>query len=53
MERAGFRDTEWFDYLKNMAGATIATLVLMKSYDLIHWTHADFRVDSISRTWRH
>jgi len=34
-KRAGFRDTEF----------ERPSIVLMKSYDLIHWTHSDFRVD--------
>jgi hypothetical protein len=28
-----------------MAGAINRAIVLVKSYDLIHWTHSDFRVD--------
>jgi len=44
-KRAGFRDTEWERPVEKYGWGNNRALVLMKSYDLIHWTHADFRVD--------
>jgi predicted GH43/DUF377 family glycosyl hydrolase len=44
-KRAGFRDTEWERPQEKYGWGNNRALVLMKSYDLIHWTHADFRVD--------
>lgn len=43
--RAGFRDTEWERPIEKYGWGNNRALVLMKSYDLIHWTHSDFRVD--------
>ena len=45
-KRAGFRDTDWERPLEKYGWGNNRALVLMKSYDLIHWTHADFRVDT-------
>jgi hypothetical protein len=44
-KRAGFRDTEWERPAEKYGWGNNRALVLMKSYDLIHWTHSDFRVD--------
>ena len=44
-QRAGFRDSTWERPLAKYGWGNNRALVLMKSYDLIHWTHADFRVD--------
>jgi hypothetical protein len=44
-KRAGFRDTDWQRPVEKYGWGNNRALVLMKSYDLIHWTHADFRVD--------
>lgn len=44
-KRAGYRDTEWERPLEKYGWGNNRALVLMKSYDLIHWSHADFRVD--------
>ncbi|MCB0647268.1 MAG: glycoside hydrolase family 43 protein [Saprospiraceae bacterium] len=44
-KRAGFRDTDWERPIEKYGWGNNRALVLMKSYDLIHWTHADFRVD--------
>jgi len=44
-KRAGFRDTDWERPLEKYGWGNNRALVLMKSYDLIHWTHSDFRVD--------
>lgn len=44
-KRAGFRDTEWERPIEKYGWGNNRALVLMKSYDLIHWTHSDFRVD--------
>ncbi|WP_342647924.1 glycoside hydrolase family 43 protein [Mucilaginibacter sp. CSA2-8R] len=44
-KRAGYRDTEWERPHEKYGWGNNRALVLMKSYDLIHWTHADFRVD--------
>lgn len=44
-KRDGFRDTDWERPLEKYGWGNNRALVLMKSYDLVHWTHADFRVD--------
>ena len=44
-KRAGFRDTEWERPQEKYGWGNNRAIVLMKSYDLIHWTHSDFRVD--------
>jgi hypothetical protein len=45
-QRAGYRDTEWQRPQEKYGWGNNRALVLMKSYDLIHWTHSDFRVDT-------
>jgi hypothetical protein len=44
-QRAGYRDTEWQRPQEKYGWGNNRALVLMKSWDLIHWTHSDFRVD--------
>ncbi|MBN2484985.1 MAG: glycoside hydrolase family 43 protein [Bacteroidales bacterium] len=44
-KRAGFRETDWQRPVEKYGWGNNRALVLMKSYDLIHWTHSDFRVD--------
>lgn len=44
-KRAGFRDTDWERPAEKYGWGNNRALVLMKSYDLIHWTHSGFRVD--------
>jgi len=44
-KRAGFRDTEWERPQEKYGWGNNRALILMKSWDLIHWTHSDFRVD--------
>jgi hypothetical protein len=44
-QRAGFRDTAWQRPEEEHGWGNNRALVLMKSWDLIHWTHAIFRVD--------
>ena len=44
-QRAGFRETEWQRPAEKYGWGNNRAIVLMKSYDLIHWTHSDFRVD--------
>ncbi len=44
-KRAGFRDTEWERPQEKYGWGNNRALVLMKSYDLVHWTHSDFRTD--------
>ncbi len=44
-KRAGFRDTEWERPIEKYGWGNNRAIVLMKSYDLIHWSHSDFRVD--------
>lgn len=44
-KRAGFRDTDWQRPIDKYGWGNNRALVLMKSYDLIHWTHSNFRVD--------
>lgn len=44
-KRAGYRDTEFERPAEKYGWGNNRALVLMKSYDLIHWTHSVFRVD--------
>lgn len=44
-QRAGFRDSLWERPLEKYGWGNNRALVLMKSYDLVHWSHSDFRVD--------
>lgn len=44
-KRAGFRDTDWERPMEKYGWGNNRALVLMKSFDLVHWTHSDFRVD--------
>lgn len=44
-QRAGFRATRWERPEEQYGWGNNRALVLMKSWDLIHWTHSDFRVD--------
>lgn len=44
-KRAGYRDTEFERPAEKYGWGNNRALVLMKSYDLIHWTHSSFRVD--------
>jgi hypothetical protein len=44
-DRAGYRETRWQRPEEEHGWGNNRALVLMKSWDLIHWTHADFRVD--------
>lgn len=44
-QRAGFRDSAWERPLAKYGWGNNRAIVLMKSYDLINWTHSDFRVD--------
>lgn len=44
-KRAGYRDTEFERPADKYGWGNNRAIVLMKSFDLIHWTHSDFRVD--------
>jgi hypothetical protein len=44
-QRAGFRDSAWERPAAKYGWGNNRAIVLMKSFDLIHWTHSDFRVD--------
>lgn len=44
-QRAGYRDSAWERPQARYGWGNNRALVLMKSFDLIHWTHSDFRVD--------
>lgn len=44
-QREGYRDTEWERDGKLYGWGNNRALVLMKSKDLINWTHTSFRVD--------
>lgn len=45
-QRAGFRTNQWQRPQERYGWGNNRALVLMKSFDLIHWTHSDFRVDT-------
>ncbi len=44
-QRAGFRETRWQRPQEKYGWGNNRAIVLMKSFDLIHWTASDFRVD--------
>jgi len=44
-DRAGFRTTRWERPEEKYGWGNNRALILMKSWDLIHWTHTIFRVD--------
>ncbi len=44
-QRAGFRTNQWERPQERYGWGNNRALVLMKSFDLVHWTHSDFRVD--------
>jgi predicted GH43/DUF377 family glycosyl hydrolase len=44
-QRAGVRTTPWERPEPQYGWGNNRALVLMKSFDLVHWTHADFRID--------
>ncbi|MDD4770671.1 MAG: beta-xylosidase, partial [Bacteroidales bacterium] len=44
-KRAGFRDTEFERPAEKYGWGNNRAIVLMKSYDLIHWTHTIVRID--------
>ena len=44
-QQAGFRDTQWERPEAQYGWGNNRSLVLMKSFDLVHWTHSDFRID--------
>ena len=45
-QRAGFRETQWQRPADKYGWGNNRAIVMMKSWDLVHWSHADFRVDS-------
>jgi hypothetical protein len=57
-QRVGLRQTQWERPEEQYGWGNNRAIVLMKSWDLIHWTHSDFRVDKafpelgdIGATW--
>ena len=44
-QRAGYRDTQWQRPQEKYGWGNNRAIVMMKSFDLIHWTVSDFRVD--------
>jgi hypothetical protein len=44
-KRAGLRANEWERPVERYGWGNNRAIVLMKSFDLIHWTHSNFRVD--------
>jgi hypothetical protein len=45
-QRAGYRATQWERPEAQYGWGNNRALVMMKSWDLIHWTHSDFRIDN-------
>ncbi len=43
--RAGYRTNQWERPEAQYGWGNNRALVMMKSWDLIHWTHSDFRID--------
>ncbi len=57
-QRSGLRSTQWERPEESYGWGNNRAIVLMKSWDLIHWTHSDVRVDKafpaigdIGATW--
>jgi hypothetical protein len=44
-QRAGFRTTQWERPEAQYGWGNNRSLVMMKSWDLLHWTHTAFRID--------
>ncbi len=44
-QRAGYRTNQWERPEAQYGWGNNRALVMMKSWDLIHWTHSDFRID--------
>jgi hypothetical protein len=44
-QRAGYRTTQWERPEEKYGWGNNRSLVLMKSWDLVHWTNSDFRID--------
>ena len=45
-QRAGYRETQWQRPEAEHGWGNNRAIVMMKSFDLIHWTASDFRVDT-------
>jgi hypothetical protein len=45
-QKAGFRETPWQRPQEKYGWGNNRAIVMMKSFDLIHWTVSDFRVDT-------
>lgn len=45
-QRMGYRTNQWERPVERYGWGNNRALVLMKSYDLVHWTLSDFRVDT-------
>ena len=45
-QRAGYRTTQWQRPAEKYGWGNNRAIVMMKSFDLIHWTVSDFRVDT-------
>ena len=52
-QREGYRTTQWERDGNAYAWGNNRGLVLMKSFDLIHWTRANIRFDQLSREFEH
>jgi len=44
-QRDGFRSTPWERPIEQYGWGNNRAIIMMKSWDLIHWIHSDFRVD--------
>jgi hypothetical protein len=44
-QRAGYRTNQWERPADQYGWGNNRAIILMKSWDLVHWTHTDFRVD--------
>jgi hypothetical protein len=44
-QRAGYRTNQWERPEPQYGWGNNRALVMMKSWDLVHWTHSDFRID--------
>ncbi|GAB3010825.1 hypothetical protein GCM10027051_11060 [Niabella terrae] len=50
-QKAGYRSTEWQRDGKSFGWGNNRALVLMKSQDLLHWSHQVLRIDTLFEGW--
>lgn len=51
-KRDGFRETEWERDGKTYGWGNNRSIILMKSFDLLHWKRTNIRFDKLSAAWQ-